>query len=141
MEELVLMHQKEREAEINKYSPLQQILPQGAPVPTNLPVIQPTQIPSFTNHDMRTGSDALVNAMNHFADNCEKLRIMMEETNKTMEEITKNMPALFKGVNTTSQGIASQNAQNEVEENSASELPNLTQENITLEKEEEVKDM
>jgi len=60
MEELIQMHQKEREYEINKYSPLQNILPGGNPTPA-IPDILPS-IPIITTP---TNTSMVYNTQTH----------------------------------------------------------------------------
>ena len=90
MEELIQMHQKEREYEINKYSPLQNILPEGNLVPAisgilpSLPTINTpinTPINTHINNSMVDNNiiESLMNKLNIITDNYEKLKIMMED--------------------------------------------------------------
>ena len=92
MEELIQMHQKEREYEINKYSPLQNILPEGNLVPAipgilpSLPTINThinTPINTPINNSMVNNNtlESLMNKLNIITDNYEKLKIMMEDMN------------------------------------------------------------
>ena len=92
MEELIQMHQKEREYEINKYSPLQNILPEGNLVPAisgilpSLPTINTpinTPINTHINNSMVDNNiiESLMNKLNIITDNYEKLKIMMEDMN------------------------------------------------------------
>ena len=87
MEELIQMHQKEREYEINKYSPLQNILPEGNPIsPINTPIHTPIHTPMVNNTH-----ESLVNKLNILTDNYEKLKIMMEDMNKKYDYLVSEI--------------------------------------------------
>jgi len=106
MEELIQMHQKEREYEINKYSPLQNILPEGNPIPAIPTIITPTNNNTQTHPVAKLPSelvvglhkerwspdhDSLVNKLNILTDNYEKLKIMMEDMNTKYDYLVNEL--------------------------------------------------
>jgi hypothetical protein len=137
MEELIQMHQKEREYEINKYSPLQNILPEGNLVPA-IPGILPSlpTINTSINTNMNTpmvNNESLVNKLNILTDNYEKLKIMMEDMK------TKYDYLVSQGSKTqllTSNATLSSEKFGEVKYSRIEQAKNV--ENITLEEDKDI---